>query len=150
MQRFVSLLLIVLLLVSQGFCVAHSHAGTSVVDSEKHSARPHVHIFGDKHHGQHSHTKHKGNDSSEESLAVLSEHAPVDHDSDALYSSETQFLNDANPVKLTRTNLSVACVFCDVLMTTTIRLCVGLERNLPPPLSDLKCPLYLQTRSIRC
>ncbi|MFK7777434.1 MAG: hypothetical protein QM501_04850 [Gimesia sp.] len=150
MQRFVSLLLILLVLASQGFCVAHSHAGTSVVDSEGHSVRPHVHIFGGKHHSQHSHPKHKGNDSSEESLAVLSERGPVDHDSDAFYSSETQFFHDVNSVKLTRANLSVACVLCDELTTTIIRLCVDLERNMPHPLSNLKCPLYLQTLSIRC
>ena len=150
MRRIVSLLLILLVLVSQSFCAVHSHAGTSVVEPKGHSARPHVHLHGGKHHhGQHSHRDHDEDGSREESPTTPSEQGPVDHDSDALYISETQLFNDATWEKVAKSELSVACEFYDESSTIVgLRLCF--RRNSPPPLSGLKCPLYLRTLSIRC
>lgn len=148
MYRVVSSLLILLVLASQSFCAAHSHIGTSVVEPEEHSTRPHVHLHGGKHHhGQHSHRKHE--DSREESLAIQSGNGLVDHDSNALYFPETTLVNDVNTVKLSNTESSVACVIYDE-STVIVSSRIGLEGNLPPPLSGLKCPLYLRTLSIRC
>ena len=148
MHRIVSSLLILLVLVSQSFCAAHSHVGMSVAEPEEHSTRPHVHLHSGKHHhGQHSHRKHE--DSREESLAIQSGNGPVDHDSNALYFSETTLVNDAKSVEVTDAELSVACVFYDESCRVA-GLCFSIECNLPPPLSGLKCPLYLQTLSIRC
>ncbi|MBL4885814.1 MAG: hypothetical protein JKY95_14945 [Planctomycetaceae bacterium] len=150
MQRSVSRLLILLVLVGQSFCAAHSHAGTSVVEPEGHSARPHVHLHGVKHHcGQTSHRGHDGDGSREESLATPPDQEPVDHDSDALYISEAQLFHDTTRGQDVEVDLSVAGMVYDVSSTLVeLRLCV--ERNSPPLLSGLKCPLYLQTLSIRC
>ena len=150
MQRIVSSLLIPLVLVSHGFCAAHSHVGTSVVEPEGHSARPHIHLqSGTHHHDDDLHREHDGADSHEEYPALMFEEGPLDHDSDALYIAERQLFNDAKPGTISKAELSFGGVVCDESATIAgLRICI--KRGLPPPLRDLKCPLYLRILSVRC
>ncbi len=149
MYRIVSSLLMPLVLVSPSFCAAHSHVGTSVVEEHGHSARPHVHIDAGNHHDHHPHDEDSGHDSHEGSPTVRTEQGPIDHDSDALYLSDSQLFNGAKLAEVAEPEISEAHVVYDDSATIAgLRLC--LERDLPPPLGGLKCPLYLLTLSIRC
>jgi hypothetical protein len=140
MNQAVSTILIPLLLVSQSLCsVPHSHVGTSVCEPDGHSARPHVHL----HHADH----HDDHDDGNESQSSPDEQFP-EHDSDALYASDIQLLNDSKVVEVADAEMSLACVICNELAIGTLyRLCN--EYQLPPIL-HLKCAIYLQLLSIRC
>lgn len=149
MRRIVSLLLILLVLGNQSFCAPHSHAGTSIVEPEGHSTRPHIHLDVGKHHDRHSHGKDGGHESHKGSRTIRAEQGPIDHDSDALYFSETQLFNDAKLAKVAKAEMSRAhVVYDDSATVVALHLCRGLDS--PPPLGGLKCPIYLVTLSIRC
>jgi hypothetical protein len=138
MNQVVSTILIPLLLVSQSLCsVPHSHVGSSVCEPDGHSARPHFHL----HHADH-------HDDGNEPPFSRDEPSP-EHDSDALYASDIQLLNDGNVVRVADAELSVACCICNDLATGT--LCQRSNGyQLPPLLLHLQCPTYLQLLSIRC
>ncbi len=137
MNRAVSTILILLLLVSQSlFSAPHSHAGTSVVEPDGHSSRPHVHLNGSENH-------HEDDDSP----SSPSEHSP-DHDSDAVYAGDIQLRNDGQVVEVAQAELSGLCSICDDSMTSAVsRLCT---RHHSPPRLRSKCAPYLQLLSIRC
>ena len=148
-RRIVSILLVPLLLVSQGFWAAHSHAGTSVAEPEGHSARAHVHLHGGEHHHHHSHHEHDGDDSDDRPPASPVEPGPLDHDSDAVYLSETQLYTDAKPTKVAKADWSVLCMIADDSTSIAEAQFTAGLRSPPPPI-HLKCPIYLTTLSIRC
>jgi hypothetical protein len=72
----------------------------------------------------------------------------IDHDADAFYVSETEFFNNACQVELAQAELSHACPLCDEKLNAGLLLAD--RRGQPPPTSNLKCPLYLWTHSLRC
>ena len=149
MHRIVCSLLIPLVLVSQSFCATHSHVGTSVVEPEGHSERPHIHLRSGTHHDHDRQGQHEEGESHEKYSAVISDHVPVDHDSDAFYVSETQLLSNTMAAKVAKPELSLICVVYDESAAIAgWRLSIG--GGLPPPLRDLTCPLYLRILSIRC
>ncbi len=154
MNRIVSSLLIPLMLVSQSFCAAHSHVGTSVVEPDGHSATLHFHWDITAHHDDHDDEGHEWHLESEAvdshddcSLAIIEEH-PVDHDSDAIYVSNSPLFNDSTSAKVDVLKLSNGCTFCDAFVPEA-GLDLRIEGGLPPPLRDLSCPLYLRILSIR-
>ena len=149
MQRFVSSLLILLMVGSHTFCAAHSHAGTSFIEPEGHVERPHIHLHGGTHHDHHLHDERDGDDSHEESPSPAFEEEPVGNDTDAPYISETQLFNNAKPTMVAKVELSVACFALDGSATITgSRLTIG-DRSPPRP-RGLKCPRYLEPLSLLC
>ncbi len=147
MRPILSSLLIPLVLISQSFCAAHSHAGTPVIEPEGHSARPHIHLHGGNHH-HHSHGDHHRHDPGENPSSLPGEHVPLDHGSDAVYIAETQLFNDAKPAKVAKAEWIVYVVADEADAIAELHFYV--ESDLPPPLRRLKCPIYLRTLSIRC
>lgn len=92
MYRCVSLILIPMFLLGHG--LPHSHTGSSVVEPNGHSLRPHVHVFSGHHHS-HDDEEHGDEEHSDSrldaKLAATGASAyltvPSDHDSDAIYCS---------------------------------------------------------------
>ena len=106
MNRFVSLLLIPIFML--GHVLPHSHAGTSVVEPNGHSLRPHIHLSSDHHHDDHHHDDHDDDDHDDddhehhhagdqsdgehsETAATATLSVPTDHDSDAVYFSDSDW-----------------------------------------------------------
>lgn len=92
MNRFLSLLLIPLLML--GHVLPHSHDGIGMEQVDGHAARPHIHLTSHHHHG-HSHEHAQVSDEHEHGYAIhqkcdaelhrLGISGLVDHDSDAVY-----------------------------------------------------------------
>lgn len=145
MNRAVSTILIPLLLVSQSlFSVPHSHAGSSIVEPDGHSARLHIHLH-DHAHEDHHHGHAADEQSSDE--APL-DHVP-EHDSDAFYSGDVQLLNDGKGAEIAKAELVATAyvVYDDTASLVATRLCTEF---ITPPLLRPKCALFLQLLSIRC
>ena len=147
MIRAVSTLLIALLLLSQSlFSLPHSHARTSVVEPEGHSARTHIHLHGTRHH--HGHKEKPGGHDSESGSSSLPVEQSPDHDSDAVFAGETQLLKDDEVAKVAREELSVMCAIVEAPANVVRSRCSAGHNS--PPLPRTKCALFLHTRSIRC
>ena len=138
MKRAVSSLLILLMLLGQCvFAVPHSHAESSIGEPDGHAARPHVHLhFGHCHDGHH------------DDCVSTGEQAP-DHDSDAVYTGDDQFLPTAKVSEIAKAMPMGLIAIVD--QSTAIRsFCqLGSRLNSPPMLRP-KCARYLQLLSIRC
>jgi hypothetical protein len=164
MNRAVSTILIPLLLMSQNlFSVPHSHVGMSIVESESHSARPHIHLRhthrhradhghdgGNNGHGEHVAVEHVAEGHGAGGQAPTEQHPEQlpDHDSDAVYAGDTQLLNDGRITRVAHAELAAVCVICDESEAIAVSwLCTQLTS---PPLQSPKCALYLQLLSIRC
>ena len=143
MRQSLAFLLILLLLIGQLLCVPHSHAGTSVAEPEGHSARPHVHLHGGEHH---SHQHHDSNQAEPDTADLPLQEGPLDHDSDGVYLSETQLCNDAKPSKVERAESTAPCPA--EVGSAKVSMVVSVRFEAPPPLRNLKCPLYLLTLSL--
>jgi hypothetical protein len=137
-NRTVSSILILLLLVSQSlFCVPHSHAGSSIVEPDGHAARPHVHLHGAHH--------HDGDDT------PSSTGGPVpDHDSDAVYAGDDQFLRNGKVAKVTRADLTAVYFTTDDSSVNAALGRVWTQYGSPQLLRRPNCARYLQLLSIRC
>lgn len=152
MNRVVSTILIPLLLMSQNlFSVPHSHAGTSIVEPDGHTARPHVHVHihvHDHHHSDHHHANDEGERPEDSPL----DHVP-DHESDAFYASDVQLLNDGRVAKIAKAELATDCVVCAQSQNLVLILnsrCGLLAELTSAALMRPKCALFLQLLSIRC
>lgn len=142
MNRAVSTILIPLLLVSQSlFSVPHSHAGSSIVEPDRHAARPHVHL-----HDAHHHDHHDGSDDAPTSTG---EQVP-DHDSDAFYAGDDQLLHDGKVAKVARAELTAVYFITDDSSLNTASGRLWTQDCSPSLLLRPKCARYLQLLSIRC
>jgi hypothetical protein len=149
-RRVISLLLIPLLLASQGLCFGHSHRGGSVVESEGHDARPHFHIHGHRHHHHGGHHHHGAKHQSK--ADALKGFQPVDsHDDNAIYLAATVMFSTMRNVAaqwLAKHWLDVP--FAKVVAhEVVVSDQSGYLWNQAPPI-DSACPLYLRTHSLRC
>ncbi|MDA0810104.1 MAG: hypothetical protein O2983_13660 [Planctomycetota bacterium] len=137
MNRTVSTILIVLMLVSQSLVsVPHSHAGTSIVEPDGHAARPHFHFY-DAHH---DHEHHEDGDDTPSSTG---KQVP-DHDSDSFYAGDAPLLHDGKVA-----NAELTAVYF-IPHDSTANAALGRlwrQPGLPP---RPKCARYLQLLSIRC
>lgn len=140
MKRTIASFLIPIVLVSQSlFSVAHSHAGTPVVEPEGHSSRPHIHLGDSDHH--HSH------DESARPAEPTEGHIP-DHDSDAVYTGDIPLLTGQRINEIHRVefgNVDSVLVGSAGLRTTRVP-----ARHPLPPLQRPNCARFLQLLSIRC
>ena len=165
MRRVLSLLLIPLVLASQGLAFAHSHRGTTVTEPAGHAARPHVHVRGAGHHhpgdghshkqshgkdsGHHSH--HQGGHHEEEHAVAVGLMPPCSHDDDAVYLPETvtvraNRLSASDVGMMQGMNVSPLGNFT---VSDGPRLAAASAYCQPPPLSLSGGPLYLRTLSLR-
>jgi hypothetical protein len=144
MKQSVSTILILLLLVSQSLCaVPHSHAGTSVNEPDGHAARPHVHLHQAGHHDHHR--------DSHESHSTPDGQLP-DHDSDAVYTADAQFLSESRAGEIAEPELSVDSLVYEAMcvVQASITNVILRNRHPVPVTSRPKCALFLQLLSIRC
>ena len=149
MPRIVASLLICLVLSNQSYCAAHSHTGISIADPAGHSDNPHVHLHGGTHGDHPLHVEHKGKRAYERFASVVSKHRTADHDSDAVYVVESQFLNETKTTRVA--DLEFAFVgMVNEQLATAARSPRCTEGGLPPPPQTwIECPLYLRILSIR-
>lgn len=145
MGRFLTLLLIPLLLL--GRPVPHSHAGSGIVSPDGHDLRPHVHLHSDHHghhHGHHSHDRssHKTDDKDRKVELV-----PVaDHDANAVYFSlGTVPVSKQSGSSLVQTLELIAFNPTPELLAE--QECRYLRWH--PPDFTAKLPIYLLTASLR-
>lgn len=141
MHRAVSTLLMLFLLVSQSLVSApHSHVGSSVVEPQDHDVRAHVHL------GYAS--RHRNGDDGDQSSESLTDQLP-DHDSDAVYAGDDQFLHVCKIPKVVKAELTaVRSIDDDSSANAALsRRWILLDS---PAVLRLKCALYLQFLSIRC
>ncbi|MCC9608775.1 hypothetical protein LOC68_08575 [Blastopirellula sp. JC732] len=138
MRRFVSILLI-FLLVGQSLAAApHWHGEETGCDTEEHAARPHVHLHGEKgHHHEHA--------------SQAPEPEPVEHDSDAVFLTADDAVIDnvsTSVPKLTWSWFSVCPIAASSIQAACkaeTRYCLGWDSPLRP-----SCARYEQLLSIRC
>lgn len=156
-RRVLSLLLIPLLLVSQGMCFGHSHRDDSVAESEAHNARPHFHVHGHRHHHHneqhHDGAKHRHDAQHHRHPSETPAGDPPvsSHDDDAVYLAAMMTFSTICSVSavwigkhwLVATFTKIAN--CEVILAVRS----GYLWNQPPPI-DPTCPLYLRTQAFRC
>lgn len=165
MCRWVSLVLIPLLLVGQSFGMAHTHQGTGVAEPKDHAARPHFHTHGGNgrrhHHHHHSYgnttanglgrVKHRHHGEAHESPEAASWRSAADHDDDAVYVSTAVTLGVGRRLAADDSGAQ-AIVGLDAGTTekTWERATDnGLVLGLPPPVPLSRIPLYLRNLSLR-
>ncbi len=156
-RRIVSLLLMPMLLVSQGLCFGHSHQGDSVTEQEGHDARPHFHLHGcgHQHHGDHDHddAKHQSEaHQRHDKVEILTGYLPVaPHDDDAVYVAATVMLPTIRSVAADAVGkFWLETPFAKVVASdVVVSHLSGILSSLPPPIVSA-CPLYLRTLSLRC
>ena len=151
MRRFLSIILIVMILTSQGLCAVHSHFGMALSHSESHSGRPHFHV-----HGSHSHRSHEDSvDHRRDDAPVLPAVSGVEFpwlDSYACYSADCV---------VSMIQRSGAAETLDFMLLELADYAVGsvplkafsaLDGWPDAPLqwSNARTPLYLRDLSIRC
>lgn len=142
MNRAVSSILISLLLVTQSlFSVPHAHAGTSIVEPDGHSARPHFHLHDAHHHDHH--------DDGDDAPSSTGEQVP-DHDSDAVYAGDDQLLHDGKVAKVARAELTAVYFIADDSSANAAVGRLWSQFGLPPLLLRPRCARYLQLLSMRC
>ena len=140
MKSVVSHFLIVLLLVSQSLsAVAHSHAATSVDDSDRAGARPHVHLHGHAH----------GHDDRHEQPADETPFDCPDHDSDAVYVGDFVCVNAERAVEVGQAEELVTDSVGDVASIVAGTQTAG-DGIYPQSLLRPRCARFLQLLSIRC
>jgi len=151
MRRFLSIVLIVIILTCQGLCSFHAHVGMGLSHSESHSARPHFHVHGSHSHGSHEDSADHHHDEAPVLPAVTRVPCPW-HDSDACYCADSV---------LSMTQRSSAAETLDFMLLELGVYSLGvvqpevfsaLDRwsDAPHQWSNAHTPLYLRDLSIRC
>ena len=157
-RRFLCLLLVPLMLTSQGLCFAHSH---HAAEPEGHALRPHFHFGGHGHdesshdestHDHDHHADHSGHNPrpGEHDAVFPAVIAPIgDHDADAVYFGETvTFARKGNSVIVPL--LSAKYITVATILRVADQSEGWLQRlGQPPSVFDAACPIYLRTLSLR-
>lgn len=151
MRRFLSIVLIVMILTSQGLCVVHAHVGMALSHSESHSARPHFHVHGSHSHGSHEDSADHHHDEAPVLPAVSRVPCPL-HDSDACYCADSvvsmiQRSSAAETLDFMLLELAVCRV--GVVQSEAFSALDGWPAA-PRQWSSARTPLYLRDLSIRC
>ncbi|MFN9974859.1 MAG: hypothetical protein ACK58T_33700, partial [Phycisphaerae bacterium] len=85
MRCILPIILMVMILTSQGLCAVHSHFGIALSHSESHSGRPHFHVHGSHSHGSHQHSADHHHHDDAPMLPTVSGVQSPWHDSDAFF-----------------------------------------------------------------
>lgn len=159
MRRFVSLILLTVILACQALCAAHTHIGLPENVKESHAGRPHFHFHG-RHthhgHGHHGHaTAHHSKQSALPDTAALpdaEEKSSAPHDSDAFFSPDlaSSSSNETSIIELPDRRffeLADAPYGCTEPIQRPL---FDLRRELRSQWSIARGQLYLRSHSIRC
>lgn len=151
MRRFLSIVLIVMILTSQGLCVVHAHVGMALSHSESHSGRPHFHVHGSHSHGSHADSADHHHDDAPVLPAVTRVPCPW-HDSDACYCADSvvsmiQRSSAAETLDFMLLELAVCSV--GFVQPEAFSALDGWPAA-PRQWSSARTPLYLRDLSIRC
>lgn len=163
MRRFVSLLLVPLMLANPALCLAHTHPEAEAAAPKDHASRPHFHFghhahhdttYVHDHHADHSHARQLGPNhwSVDHDGSLPSALAPVgDHDADAVYCGEAVALaREGNQLIVpSAKDARVAAVLRVADRGDEELLRLGPSRGQPPSVFDTGCPLYLRVLSLR-
>ncbi|MEO8269183.1 MAG: hypothetical protein ABI557_05655 [Aureliella sp.] len=150
MNRFVSLLLIPFFVLGQA--LPHSHAGTSVEQTNDHASRPHVHLSSDHSHDlHHAETSHHHNgevdyfDSANAAGTSVSS-PPFSHDADAIYLAASTSL--ASRVVATQ---KIYWASDEVIVDCLFKLAAVPKAGgrVAPPERCASVPIYLLVSSLR-
>ncbi|MDA1049356.1 MAG: hypothetical protein O3C40_02610 [Planctomycetota bacterium] len=160
-RRLLCLLLVALMLASQGLRPAHSHRGADFAEPEGHDSRSHFHVGGHTHHHSQHHSA-QGSDHSQgdhaprvppfdahDATLVRSLLPAGDHDASAVYRAETEtFARDGNSVRVLAENVAPSAIL-RVANRSDGLLRLGPLRGPPASIFDGACPIYLRTLSLR-
>ncbi len=151
MRRFLSIILIVMILTCQGLVAVHAHFGMDLSHTASHSGRPHFHV-----HGSHSHGSHEDSGDHRHAdapfLPAVSGVQFPSHDSDAFYCSDSV-------VSLVQRSSSAETL--DFMLQELAVNAIGFVQlkafsapdgwpDTPRQWSNARTPLYLRDLSIRC
>jgi len=161
-RRFFCLLLVLLIVANPSFCLAHSHHGTDIADSQDHASRAHFHLGGHCHLGGHGHCENHShrhdsdcdpeadnhNDGSEPLIGPM-----ADHDADAVYVCSAEIVTTARGGRIV-SNHSTICFAARVNLQIAHRNGNGLLRlgplhGQPESVFETACPIYLRVLSLR-
>lgn len=135
-----------------GHVLPHSHAGTSVVEPDGHSLRPHIHLSSDHHHNhddddhEHHHAGEQSDAEHSETSATATLSVPTDHDSDAVYLSDSDW-TASRTVGTTQVD-SAALVWTSLAPSFDCDSRPGCRCGDPPD-RYAGLPIYLLTASLR-
>lgn len=152
MRRFLSIILIVMILATQGLVAIHARFGMDLSHTALHSGRPHFHVHGSHSHGSHEDSgDHQHRDDALVVAAVSGVQFPS-HDSDAFYCSDSV-------ISLIQRS-SAAETLDFVLLELAVNAIGFVELKSSPALDgwpdtprqwcNARTPLYLRDLSIRC
>jgi hypothetical protein len=152
MRRFLSIILIVMILTSQGLVAVHAHFGMELSHTASHSGRPHFHVHGSHSHGSHEDSgDHYHHDDAPILPAVSGVQFPS-HDSDAVYCADSvvsliQRSRTAETLDFVAQELAV-----NALGLFQLKAFSALDGrpDAPRQWSNARTPLYLRDLSIRC
>ena len=151
MRRFLSIILIVMILTSQGLCSIHAHFGMALSHSESHSGRPHFHVHGSHSHGSHDDSADHHHDDAPVLPAVSWVQFPCEA-SDACYCADSvismiQRSCAAETLDFVLLELAVnAADFVHIEVLSALDYWPDAPRHW----SNARTPLYLRDLSIRC
>ena len=151
MRRFLSTVLIVMILASQGLVAVHAHFGMELSHTASHSGRPHFHVHGSHSHGSHEDTANHRHDDAPVLPAVSGVPFPS-HDADACYcvDSVVSMIQRSSAVEtLDFMVLERAVDSVGVVQREAFSALDGWP-DTPRQWSNARTPLYLLDLSIRC
>lgn len=151
MQRFVSIILIVMILTSQGLVAIHAHFGTDFGHSASHCGRPHFHVHGSHSHSSHHDSRRHHHDDSADLPSVSDVQIPT-HDSDAFYCTDSVVSPSQRTSGTERLNPVLRDLAVDAIEFVQINSFLALDvwPNAPRQWSNARTLLYLRDLSIRC
>ena len=147
MQKTVSYILTLLLLVGQTFCFAHSHEDLGTSGQEGHCQRNHVHFYFGYHHHHGHHCESE--DLKNSAWRILAEEMPLDHDADAIYLSPEKLFREVRIAGGDAAKL-VGMIALQARTPTISDLNWGSRVRCQNMDAYRGCPIYLRTLCVRC
>lgn len=150
MRRLVSSILILVILASQGLCIAHAHSEIGSKYTGVAAVRPHFHV-----HGSHSHKAHDHlpghHHRQKPALPVVTEPCPL-HDADAFYVADSV----GSVINRSSTPDAKEWLFSDLTFGVNgfglplENSALDIRPDWPCRWSIARVPLFLQRLAIRC
>ena len=151
MRRFLSSIVILMILASQGLCAVRTHIHFTSDPSYSGSVQPHFHVHGSHSHESHDRTPQRRHDQKRERPAVTGESFPL-HDSDACYfpdsvSSTIERSSTADAIDYLLSDLAAGSL---EIIAPVEHPALDAQPDSPRQWSTARIPLYLRSLAIRC